>query len=410
LTLPTGALQLAIGGGWRDESYRLDSKTSASVTVGSRNVGYLFAEALVPLVAPSEERAGLHALDLSLSGRFEDYSDFGSTSTPKVGLRYVPAKGVTLRSTWGESFKAPSFQQLVSGRTAVVNRAAVYGYTGGGTAILAQGGNPDLVPERSTSWTAGIDWAPPALSSLTIGLTYFNIDYTDRVVSPISPVSAALSNPAYAPFVTLNPSAALQQDVIDAADIYLNLSGAPYDPDSVVAVIRNAYANATSQQVQGVDFSYRQDFALPSGQLSAFANATWTEMKQQTLSTLPEVERSGTINNVPELRVRAGATWEVADFTLTGIANFVSGSTDTGVVPSQSIHSWTTFDGNLSYRFPDVSGSWAGVDATLSLSNLFDADPPYAASPNRLYQGIYFDTTNASAIGRTIALTLRKRF
>lgn len=400
--LPAGGLKAAIGGGWREEE-RGGSGISAS-----HHSTYAFGEVLVPVV---RDVVGLNELDLSLSARYENYSDFGHTTTPKIGIRYVPLNGLTLRGTWGKSFKAPSFQQAAAAPIITITRATTAGGTGPGVVFFALGGNPDLKPERSTSLTVGADYVPPRLRSMTLGLTYFDIDYTDRVVSPISPTSIALSDPTFAPWVIRNPSPALQQDWLSSAVTVHNLSGAPYDPSTVVAIINNRPANATSQTVRGFDLSYRQRFTFADTEIHGFANATWLEVRQRTLSSLPEFERTGAIYNPPRFRARAGLTVERGRWAVTAIANRQSNSTDAGVVPSAHIASQTLVDANIAYRFGDVGGIWNRVGLDLSITNLFDLDPPYAASPAISYlDGIHYDATNASPVGRFVAITVRKQF
>lgn len=405
--LPSGDIRTAFGGGWRQESFELSSMTSPQSDIsGERDIRYVFGEALIPLVPDSEDRIGLRSLEISASGRFEDRSDFGSAATPKVGLRYEPVSGLTLRATWGKSFKAPSFQQLLQNRTAVLFPASAFRVTGGGAAFFVTGGNPDLGPERSRSWTVGGDFSLDGRAPLTLSATYFNIDLTDRVVIPVSPSSAALINPIFESFVDRDPTAQEQADLLANVSRFVNLSGAPHDPDTVIAIVRNLQQNALSQRIEGVDVSYRQEL----GAVSAFANATWIDLRQQSVPAAPEVTLSGTIANVPDIRARGGLTWEKSGLAVTGIVNFVSSSTDTGVTPNANIDSWTTVDANLSYEFDSNAGALSDMRIALSATNLFDRDPPFAFSPSLLQQGIFFDSTTASPIGRLISVTVRKRF
>jgi iron complex outermembrane receptor protein len=51
----------------------------------------LYAEVQVPFVGVGNGRPGIERLELNLSGRLDDYSDFGTTSNPKIGLLWSPA-------------------------------------------------------------------------------------------------------------------------------------------------------------------------------------------------------------------------------------------------------------------------------------------------------------------------------
>jgi outer membrane receptor protein involved in Fe transport len=406
LSLPSGALKLAVGAGYRREGF----ETNATVAAASRDVAYVYGEAAVPLVTPSKARRGLNALDLSLAGRVERYSDFGMTSNPKVALRYVPIEGLALRGTWGTSFKAPTFNQLYSQRNLEYFSAALLSGPPSGNALINFGGNPDLKPERATAWTAGLDWSAPQVRGLVVSATYFNIDYTGRIANPISSPRTTLSNPIFAPFVIRNPTPAQQAAVIASTPIFNNFSGGPYDPSQTVALVEDVFTNVTAQNISGVDLSIKTSFHLPRGFIDAFANATWLDITQQTIPTVPAIRLTGTLFNPPTVRVRSGLTWSYAGFTATGILNYVSSETDTNLAPAAPIGSWTTVDLNLAYRVPGGHSLLSGFEASLAITNLFDKAPPVAKGAALQAQGIQFDSANTSDIGRFVAVTLRKRF
>lgn len=62
----------------------------------------------------------------------------------------------------------------------------------------------------------------------------------------------------------------------------------------------------------------------------------------------------------------------------------------------------------LGYVFERGQALTSGLKISLAASNLFDKAPPYAKSPGLVGQGINFDSTNASAMGRQISLTVTK--
>lgn len=408
-SLPSGVIKLALGAGYRAEHFD-EVDNPGTGMAGSREVTYVFGEAFAQLVQPSDDRFLLHALDLSVAGRWEHYSDFGSTANPKVGLRYKPLDGVTLRATWGTSFKAPQFLQTTLASTVYQYQAATLGGSGAGDALLTFGGNPDLKPERSTSWTAGVDWSPPAWRSLQVSATYFNIDYTNRIVEPIGSIGTALANPVNAPFIINNPSAAQQAAAIAAASVFFNTTSDPYDPANIEALVEDRFANAASQKIDGVDLSVKQNFTLNgAGELDAFANASWLHIVQQSAPGGPQQTLTGYLFNPPRLRVRAGLTWTSGPIAATGIANYISAETDNGVTPNAPIGAWTTLDLNLSYKIGRLHPRLPSLEASLSINNALDAAPPFAKGASVGAPGYSFDSTNASAIGRFIAFTLRQR-
>ena len=95
-TLPGGALKLAVGGQWRHDEllYGLNNGPPGEQLVIRnslhRHSDSAFAELLVPIVGNGNALPGIHRLDLDIAGRYEDYSDFGSTSHPKIGMNWSP--------------------------------------------------------------------------------------------------------------------------------------------------------------------------------------------------------------------------------------------------------------------------------------------------------------------------------
>ena len=407
--LPSGPVKLALGGGYLSQSYDYTERGDPSQKA-SRTVGFVFGEANVPLVAPDTDRLGLNALDLSVAGRFEHYSDFGDTANPKLGLRYQPVPGLAFRATWGTSFKAPEFQQESLPDYAYLYPGAFFGAAPGSQVLFAIGGAAHLNPERSTSWTAGFDWTPPSDPALKIAITYFDIDYTDRIVQPLANPFIALTDPSYAPYVIANPTSAQQAAAIAGSSLFVNVAGSPYNPSSVIALLEDHYVNATDQKIHGLDVSIKQGFALPLGALEASASGTWMRVDQQLFPGVPSQLLSGTLFNAPTVRARGGLTWLYEGFSATGTVNYVSSETDTNVTPERSISSWTTVDCVISYRFGQLAPTLPKLEGSLAVTNLFDRPPPFAKGAGWEVQGVNFDSTNASGLGRFVSLTLKQRF
>jgi outer membrane receptor protein involved in Fe transport len=400
-TLPSGPVRAAFGIGTRHETFNYPADET-------RDGQYLYGEVQLPLVPPSAGRTGLHQLDVNTSVRTERYAHIGTATVPKIGLRYVPLEGVTVRASWGKSFKAPTFIQLYNTRYAYLINASDLGYGPSGTVVVTTGGNPDLKPERSTSWTLNAEYGPAAVPGLSLSATYFDISYTDRIVTPTGILLNALATNQFAPYVQQSPNAATQASVIGDVASFQNWSSGAYDPANVVALFRNNYVNAAGQTERGVDLAYRQSFDLSEGKLSAFANATFLQLRQQFIPTSPMTELSGTVFYVPREKVHAGMTYEKGPLTTTLTANYVSSEQDTGVTPLRRVGSWTTADLIAAYRFGETSGIGKNLRISLAIMNLFDRKPPVALSGSIGYSGINYDSTNASIMGRFGTLSVSK--
>src|SRR5690606_39831697 len=66
-----------------------------------------FAELYVPIVGSANALPGMQSLGLSLAGRYDDYSDFGSTTNPKIGLEWRLTDSLLMSASYGTSFRAP---------------------------------------------------------------------------------------------------------------------------------------------------------------------------------------------------------------------------------------------------------------------------------------------------------------
>ena len=73
------------------------------------------------------------------------------------------------------------------------------------------------------------------------------------------------------------------------------------------------------------------------------------------------------------------------------------------MAPEQNVGSWNPVDIDISYEFKD-SGVLNGLALGLSVTNLFDQDPPFVNIPGG------WDPGQASALGRLVAFTLTKKF
>jgi iron complex outermembrane receptor protein len=195
-TLPAGPLALALGGEarWERLSYDWDPAvlsgdspvlSALRAVSGSRDVQALFAEFNVPIA---------RKLDAQLAVRWDQYSDFGSTTNPKAALRWQPLPSLLLRGSWGEGFRAPPLYALsepsrnsdVLGGIPDPARCPVTGALDDCLIIvpLTTGGNPNLQPETSTQWNFGVVLEP--VRGLSLAVDYWNIEQKG-VITTVDP-------------------------------------------------------------------------------------------------------------------------------------------------------------------------------------------------------------------------------
>jgi iron complex outermembrane recepter protein len=413
-TLPSGIVRLAVGAGYRREGFSDAAGptiASNSQAEGARNIRYAFGELSIPLV-PHFQRLGLNSVDLIVSARNERYSDFGAKTVPKIGLVYAPTSSITLRSTWGKAFRAPNLydtdgiQQL-----ALLDLPNPASSTGSSTVLVRVGGNPNLKPETAESWSIGADYSP-ADSGLQVSTTFFDIKYTNRISSDTNPY-AAVTDPLNAFFITLSPSPSLAQSVYDSyppSHVFNETqTGAPFDASKIGAILDDRQVNVASQTARGADLNVDYKVAAGSNSGLLFLNGTYLDLTQRDIPQAPQQSLSGLVFYPSKFRMRGGATWKRNAWALTGTINYLPRETNNQVTPFQTVGSWTTVDASLRYA-PGLSGVLSGVQFSLSVLNAFDRDPPFVLLPSIAQQGISYDSSNTSPVGRFLSLRISKQW
>jgi iron complex outermembrane receptor protein len=199
--LPGGPLGVAIGGQYRHESIDNPSANPENLTspynryfvanavgaVGSRNVKSAFYEITAPVI---------DMLELTASGRYDDYSSGQKNFSPKFGATFKPIPELLFRGTWSKGFRIPSFNESFGLPTTgyvtyTLNpndpeEAAFIAAHGGNSYAtgsfpvgLTATGNPSLDPEKSTGWTAGVLYEPVRNVSFTVD--YWHIKVKDII-------------------------------------------------------------------------------------------------------------------------------------------------------------------------------------------------------------------------------------
>ncbi|WCE02974.1 TonB-dependent receptor [Pseudoxanthomonas sp. JBR18] len=132
--------------------------------------------------------AGLEAdftdkFSAGLTGRWEDYSDFGSKASGKLSARYAFTDKIALRATVSNGFRAPSLaQQSYQSISSIISDGVFYQsgtFPASSAAAQALGSKP-LKAETSTSYSMGLVLQPIDRLSLTVDAYQIEID--DRIL------------------------------------------------------------------------------------------------------------------------------------------------------------------------------------------------------------------------------------
>ena len=77
-----------------------------------RQVWAVFTQVNIPIFSEQNGIPFFRRLELEVSWRHDQYSDVKGTSNPKVAFNWAPIDDLTIRGTWGTSFRAPVFGEL----------------------------------------------------------------------------------------------------------------------------------------------------------------------------------------------------------------------------------------------------------------------------------------------------------
>ncbi|WP_454883001.1 TonB-dependent receptor domain-containing protein [Sphingomonas oryzagri] len=402
-SLPAGPVNIAVGGGYRSNNF---TQSSLNLDV-SQHAYFAYAEAEMPIFSPDQSRWYAHRLLLTGALRYENYPSVAHVFTPKLGLVYEPVDDLTVKMSWGRSFKAPTLYQQFSAIRSGLLPATVAGGSPGSTVVELVGGNRSLKPERARSWSVTAQWHPSSVPGFDIEVSYFDIDYKDRVVSPIQYVSLALQNPQYSQYVQNSPNDAEISEALSDTD-FTNYTGAAFNRSNVAAIIDDRYVNAGRQLIHGIDADVKYSFSTAKTHWTLSGSATYLVSHQRLTAEQPLLALAGTLYNPPHFRARAGTVWTHAAFTISAFINYTGGVRDNRTVPAVGVRSMTTFDINGRYAPGRLFGSVSGVELGLSVENLFNRAPGIIRN-TPAYQQPY-DSTNYSPVGRLVALDIRKKW
>ena len=417
LPLPGGALRIALGGGFRSETFRgsVPSIEPLPTVSQSRTDLNAYGEAILPIFGEDFSFPGARRVDLSFAQRRDSYSHFGSDSNPKWGWTWELTPGLIVRGTKATSFRAPLISQLDAPTTSYTT--LLPSSTPGGKptdALVINGGWQYLQPEKSKSFTAGIDWAPIHWPQIRGSMTYFNISYNDRIQSQNIEAEPLAEQPQLFALTGLNPS--LGQVLPFFQPPGFQQDGAGLGPSGVTAIIDNQLANETTTVEQGVrvDGQYACDaVGLGRWELSFAGNYLLVD-RTSIESYIPQSSNvTNSIAEPPKFRLRGGVTWQYRNLTADLMLNHTSAYQNTLFSPPQDIASWTTEDLTLKVNIPPhASVLWRDLDLVLNIQNLADRRPPFLAIPAGDIaigrSAMPFDGTNASAVGRYVSLEIRK--
>lgn len=409
--LPGGQLKIAVGAEYRHEAFRQKGIYGGSQVPESldRNIKSVYGELFVPIFGAGNEAPLMRSLAISLSGRYDDYSDFGATANPKIGVNWEPVHGLTMRGTYGTSFRAPGLRDVGATVGAYYyNAAAIAGSTfrdpTRGAAqvdtVFLLGGNRGLQPEEARTWSFGADLRPVFLPNFHASLTFYDIHYTNVIGTPGG--SIAFTDPTFASVVYRNPSAAQLASLLAIA-VPVNFVPGALPPIGNLLDFRQG--NFGVRDTNGLDFDI--GYLQKTGFGSVFAGLAGNYILAFDTQLSPTAPESDQLDlGVPRMTLRGTLGAQAGPVSIVGFVNYRAGVTGLYATPTGTAQytagSYTTVDLRVAVKLPDT-GLASGTELALQVNDLFDQAPPFFPATDGI-GGAY------NPIGRLVAVNLRKRF
>lgn len=388
-SLPGGPVGVAFGYHFREEK-AADTPDSQVATLGDAvtgtprqptsggyEVNSWFFEAVLPLLsdAPLAQQ-----LELEVAVRYSDYDTFGTTTDPKIGLKWRPFADLLIRGTTSSAFRAPNVGELFGGagtsfpsvtdpcsggrtgmNVCMDNRVPDSGFTPNSQQVRERrGGNPDLKAEEADILTAGFVWTPSWLSAFSLAVDYYDVEIT-------SPVGV------FGTDFILN-SCAMRGVNCDKITRF---------PDGNVSLVDNRYFNVGKVESKGFDFLVGyQGIPLIGGEVDLRLDGTYVDQHDVTQPDGTVIPHAGWFRDeqdgyFSEWRFTLGADYRRGGLRLSYDLRFIEeaeeeyGDLATGATIQRTVDGRIYHDMQLAYNMERIQTS-----LILGVDNLLDKDPP----------------------------------
>lgn len=413
LSMSTGPVRLAVGGEWRTERFGSATESgdvSSPRSQFERRIESAYAELAIPVIGDADDPWAVPRLELSLAGRYERYSDFGTTANPKVGLKWAPSRSLKLRTSWGTSFKAPKLVDIydLSRNVAALTMLEDPRSSAGDASLVMvlQGNNPDLKEETAATWTAGIDLAFDALPGFAFSLTYYEVDYKDRIAYPAaaSPADILLQEALWSDAVRREPTRA----EIDALCTSPSFRGdvAQCTSAPVAAIVDLTLRNLAATRVKGLDLTLDHAFDTRMGRFEmGLAGAYILSFDQAVSRHASMIDVVNSVSNPLALILRGSIDWYQRGMDEPGFnVGLTFGHSGGYADPEMQrrVDALTTVDFRLGYRTSPLAGAFSDVELNLNAANVFDRAPPFVD------RDAGYDPSNFDPYGRVVSFSVQK--
>jgi iron complex outermembrane recepter protein len=427
--LPGGMVRAAVGGETRHETYNQLQLAGGETDIdATRHVSSAYSEISIPIVGTGNNVPLVKDLRLDVAGRYDHYSDFGSTTNPKIGLRWAMTDDIVWHASWSKSFRAPTLLSLQGGpnspnsATTALSIPDPRSATGFSNALISDSGNPNLQPERAKSTNVGFTLTPQVVPGLKADLSYFSINYTNKIDYLVTDgfYTDVISDAAeLGSLVNLSPSLAQINAILASPPVYNYINGfcntstpgcPQVDPTSIKATAFVGDVNVGSSNVSGLDGSVHYDMNTALGKAWFDLDASYfLKYENRVTPTSAEFSLLNTAYNPLRFRAKFNVGLAHGPWSTNARLNYSNAYHNANDLSCDSllgcpVASYTTVDLSAMYSAPADATLLHGIRFGVSVSNLFDKNPPHFYDEF----GFNYDPTNASALGRAFAISFSK--
>lgn len=391
ITLPGGAVSLALGGQWRQVAFQNTpdgrrqsgnngrDEIEPAIPLTKQTVYSVFGEAALPI---------LDRLNMQLALRYEDYgARGGSTVDPKISAKFDVTDFLSLRGSYGTSFQAPSIRQIAGaiGNDSVTD--PLLGTAGGSFNVtVITRGTESLRPQSASNLNLG--FILNTGFGLRATVDYFTYNYRDLILpggDPQSIVNAVNAGSLPADRVVRDAAGQLRQVFTE----FLNRGNAKAAGVDINAAYRPGWWNWGTL-----------DLTAQSTIITKFRSDTFEGLDGNG-NLKGSRNFANAFGSVPDFKLNLGANLEIGNHAFGVNGRYIGSYTDDQ--SDQPIKSNTVVDMRYTLTLPEFFG---GEESMISVGaiNVFDVDPP------RIRDRPIYDTEVHDPRGRQVYVSLKHKF
>jgi iron complex outermembrane recepter protein len=390
--LSAGAVEAIVGAEIaRDEFATVITGAGALSKSDTRRTSAGYAELRVPLLRsdPAVGRPWSLAA-VTVAGRRDKYSDFGSAGTYQAGLEMRPARTVLLRASLATSFKPPTLSQTnVDDRSVPAGDIGLVDPARNNEPIvsgdLLRTGNSALGPERGRAHAWGAVWEPEGGLGTRLGFTAWRVQI-DGLIGVLDPQTLLRNEAMFPGFVTRGPSVA----------------GLP----GPVTRIINTEVNFGGVDTAGVDVDAAYSLQFAGGRWSLGAGAT--RLSQYRVELRPNTVADDRLGRrfadywAPQWKGRLSVGLDQGPWRIGFTSRYLGAYKDAGTSTRRLGDFWNhDLAGSVDLKKLGVNlGGVKGAALSVAIVNLTDREPQFVATAP------YYDVTQADWRGRYASVRL----